>query len=616
MTTDEIVETWQWPGVGPSPVSYGMDTEIFDSEKFPHVQTFVREAIQNSLDARREKAAPVRVKFQFGNGSSAFARSIIGDLQAKKAACGLSWPEGWPSDVSWLLVEDANSSGLTGDLGKRSSDFWNYWLNFGISNKNGSGRGGRGIGRVTFLIASGISTVIGLTRRGEDGVTAACGMSVLKPGEHAGKFRSSYAYLARAERNDIYDLYEDDQFISGLIQTFGTADYRLPEASGLSLIIPYPHESLRPEALIAAAIEHFAPAIITGALVVEVDGAAIDHSTIDAQASRVRQSFPAGPFSDDPARVLNLIRASLGTPDRTLRIDNISGRLSDCLEGAELEQIRSTFESTGKQIFLAEVPVVRRGRRSLSPVKVAISRAPKNAKPADLFFREGMCLPEVTARYPADIEVVIQCNEGELVTYLNFCEGKAHLGLIENKEVAAKLVEHGFHGYLLRRFMRRMPEELRALVLPDATKPDATIFSGFFSVPKSGKREPENGRKKPDPSITPPAPPAPPPPAKPRVFLIDELPDGFRVRSNPQYTQWPMNVSVEVAYADGSRRPAWSRHDFQLPSMTCVHSGSIRPEFARNKLVCRDCGPDFSIEFTGFDGRRELVTNVRPFRNA
>jgi hypothetical protein len=43
---------WIWPSVGSAAVSYGLDSEIFDTEKFPHIETFVRETIQNSLDAR------------------------------------------------------------------------------------------------------------------------------------------------------------------------------------------------------------------------------------------------------------------------------------------------------------------------------------------------------------------------------------------------------------------------------------------------------------------------------------------------------------------------------------------------------------------------------------
>lgn len=617
MSALDIADTWQWPGVGPSPVNYGLDTEIFDSEKFPHVQTFVREAIQNILDAWLNRNMPVRASFRFGSSKASSARNVIADLETKKEACGLGWPDEWKSgEVSWLIVEDSNASGLDGDLTKRSSDFWNYWLNFGISNKNGAGRGGRGIGRVTFLIASGISTVIGLTRRNADGKIAACGMSVLKPGEHDGVFRSSYAYLARKESGDIYELYDDQQFIDGLIETFGTADYRQAGSSGLSLIVPYPHESLTPDAIIAAAIEHFAPAIIGKSLVVEVADQTVSHATIDEQAERVQSSFAPGPLADDPVRVLDLIRSATGKPDREIRIEKPTGKLADNLDEAEREKARTEFEQNGRLALLLEVPVVRHGKKHWSGVNVAIARAPKGAKPADFFFREGMCLPEVIAKYPADVEVVVLSNSGELVTYLNFCEGKAHLGLIGNKEVAEKLKENGFEGHAVRLFMRRLMEDARALVLPDASKPDATIFSGFFSIPKSGKKEHDRGHEPSGKDVVPPAPPPNPPQPKPRIFLIDELADGFRIRANPQHEEWPMNVSAEVAYADGTGRPAWSKHDFQLTALPIQHEGSTKPEFGKNKFVCRDCGPDFSIEITGFDGRRELMTNVRPFRNA
>ena len=89
----------------------------------------------------------------------------------------------------WLLVEDFNSRGLSGNLGSRTSDFWNfnYWLNFGLSNKDGSGRGGRGIGRVTFLIASRLQSVIRYTRRADDGVSAICGTALGCPATAGGR---------------------------------------------------------------------------------------------------------------------------------------------------------------------------------------------------------------------------------------------------------------------------------------------------------------------------------------------------------------------------------------------------------------------------------------------
>ena len=119
------------------------------------LETFVREAIQNSLDARLDPNKPVYVNFTFHSDSIGPRRPYLEQVIAHRKKAGLEMPHEWSDDhVRWLVVEDFNSKGLCGSLASRTSDFWNYWLNFGLSNKDGSGRGGRGIGRVTFLIAS------------------------------------------------------------------------------------------------------------------------------------------------------------------------------------------------------------------------------------------------------------------------------------------------------------------------------------------------------------------------------------------------------------------------------------------------------------------------------
>lgn len=610
--------SWQWPDTGPTPVNYGLDTEIFDSEKFPHVQTFVREAIQNSLDARSDRSKPVQVRFAFHSGPVGPRGKFLSDLTGKKAASGLAWPDDWDDDkISWLVVEDSNSTGLNGALSQRTSDFWNYWLNFGISNKDGAGRGGRGIGRVTFLIASGISTVIGVTRRASDGSVVACGMSLLKPVTVGEDFKSSYAYLAKSPDKSVYELYDDLNFVSDLTSAFSITDYAASAATGLSLIIPYPHPKLRPDAVIASAIEHFAPAILSGALVVETDDKTVDALTIDDEAARVAEEFPTGPLQEDPVRFLNLVRMSHGAPTFSVTLPKANTSLMDAVSSAELEEIQSRFAADGRLTIAIDIPLMRHGKVSPSRLCAALSRAPAGQRPIDLFFREGMCLPEVTARSPADVDLVLMSNDGELATYLNFCEGKAHLGLIENKDVWAKLRDNGFaDGYIPKRFVRGLPNELRRIVLPDASKPDASIFSGFFSVPKQdpGKNKHSNGsgeRDKPSPV----PPPGPIPPAQPQVFTIQEVGDGFRLRASEHYTGWPMSLRLEVAYADGSRRPKWSKYDFEFRQLRVQHIGS-EPEFKKNVVICRDCGPDFEIEIRGFDSRRELITNVRPFRHA
>jgi len=611
---------WQWPSAGPTAVNYGLDTEIFDSEKFPHVQTFVREAIQNSLDARLDKAAPVRVRFGFYEGSIGSRADLLGDLIRHKQQCGMAWPPEWMDDrVTWLVVEDSNTSGLAGDLRSRASDFWNYWLNFGISNKSGAGRGGRGIGRITFLIASGISTVIGVTRRANDGTVAACGMSLLKPHLMGNDFKSSYAYLAKAPSDSIYELYDGPEFIQELVEAFKIADYTTSGSSGLSLIIPFPHQTLTGDAIVAAVIEHFAPAIISGALVIETNGLVVDRDTIDRQAERVAAQFSPGPMREDPSRQLKLIRHTTEKPAFIITITRPTARLEEAIDSAEREKLRDAFLSEEQVSIGIDIPLTRHGAQSVSRLCAAISQTPKGRKSTDMFFREGMCLPEVQARHAAEVDLIVQSNEGELVSYLNFCEGKAHLGLIENKEVRQKLVENGFlEGYTVKRLVRRLMDELRSLVLPDTNKPDATVFSGYFSIPR---RTPDTSAKLGGPGVkNPNVPTAPVPPSLPKaptIFLVDELPDGFRIRANPEQKKWPANLRAEIVYSDGSRSPKWSEYDFELASMQVERQG-VAGELSikNNVLTVRDCGADFSIELRGFDVRRELITNVKGFRNA
>jgi hypothetical protein len=601
-------------------VNYGLDTETFDSERFPHAQTFVREAIQNSLDARQDSQKPVLVRFALSSGTVDGRKQFLTDLRDKKAASGLDWPGSWDSgEITWLVVEDKNSTGLRGSLEERTGDFWNYWLNFGISNKTGSGRGGRGVGRVTFLIASGISTVIGVTRRLDDGKVAACGMSLLRPGVVNGKFMSSYAYLAKEATENIYNLYDDGSFFTDLATAFDTSDYVKENSTGLSLIIPYPNEKLTRESIIAAAIEHFAPAILCETLVVEFNDHQVNAATIDNDAKQVALNFPPGPLRDDPVRFLNLIRQSMQEPTYTIPVDKPSQGISKAVDQTLLEKIRKDFDDSERLTIAIKIPVERNGETTESYLHAALSRAPKGKGPVDLFFREGMCLPEVSARNTADVDLVLISNHGELATYLNFCEGKAHLGLIENKEVTAKLTEKGFSGgYSIKRMVRHLPDDLRRLVLPDADKPDASIFSGFFSIPKQDKeKKKENGSgKKHDPEPPPPPPPTPPPPPRPQVFKLDDLTDGFRVRLNPNYVGGPVDLYLEVAYSDGTRRPRWSKYDFDLKKLSVTQAGGDKPECKNNVIRCRNCKSDFFLEVRGFDTRRELVTFVEASRNA
>ncbi|MBL3560241.1 hypothetical protein [Rhodovulum sulfidophilum] len=604
--------TWIWPRVGPTPINQGLDSEMFDRTDYPYIETFVREAIQNSLDARLDDTRPVMVNFTFHEGSASGRRAFLEPVLAFRDKAGLDLPEEWFDDrVSWLVVEDFNSKGLSGDLTKRTSDFWNYWLNFGLSNKDGKGRGGRGIGRVTFLIASRLQSVIGYTRRHADGQHAVCGMAVLRAGQDGDDFLSTHAYLAAAENGSIYDLHAGDAFRTKTRDAFGFTGYDGEYASGLGLAIPYPYPDLVPDGILAAAIENFAPAIMNGTLILNVDGRRLDAGSIAEIATDVSEHLNDAAIGEDAGRWLRLIRLGLSetSPHTVLLKDTLKSDLAALHKSAQIGKFQKKLTEDEEPVVLDLVfPLVRNGRSSGVTLRAVIGPTPHGFRPLDRLFREGMSLPDVRSKNPGQLDLILLVSPGELATYLNFCEGKAHLDLLESTDVKQKLAGQGFDGVRVKRFVKTMPTELRLLFSPEITEPDAHVFDTFFSIPSDKPGRKKKPKDNPDP-------PEPPPPPKPPVFKVDALTDGLCIRANPDFEDWPVNLTVTLAYADGTRRPSWSEYDFRLDDLKLEYE-DCDIETTKNRVKALNCGPDCRIEITGFDTNRELDTSIRPWRHA
>lgn len=602
--------SWIWPSVGATPIHQGLDSEMFDRTDYPYSETFVREAIQNSLDARLDTDNPVQVNFTFHSDGIGPRRAFLEQVMAFRKKAGLEIPHEWlDGHVRWLVVEDFNSKGLGGSLTSRTSDFWNYWLNFGLSNKDGSGRGGRGIGRVTFLIASRLQCVVGFTRRASDGSSAICGMAVLRAQEDGHDLKSTHAYLAESENGNTFHLHRTPEFQNSMRAAFAFTGYDGEFTSGLGLAILYPHAELNAEVILAAAIENFAPAIINGSLVLNVDGRRLDASTIGEIALDVAKHLNDEAVRADVTRYLDLVRrAQSEKADEIIRLPHAVKNDFEVLRKTNAIKGLQKKIADGQDIVFEVVFPLQRYETSHEVSLRAVIGPASSGRPVDRLFREGMSLPDVRAKSPGELDLLMLVGNGMLATYLNFCEGKAHLDLLESKDVRQKLADHGFDGPRVKRLIKALPVELRLLLTPDVTVPDSHVFDSFFSIPSDmpGKKKKPN---KPD------GPPDPPPPPKPPVFKVETLKDGLRVRANPDFTDWPVNVTIGLAYADGTRRPSWSPFDFKLEELDIEHSNcDLNTE--KNKVKALNCGPTTEIEITGFDTNRELDTSIRPWKYA
>jgi hypothetical protein len=603
---------WIWPHQGATPISEGLDSEMFDRDDYPYSETFVREAIQNTLDARLDISKPVVISFRFHRAALGERYKFLkGAIEHRKSA-KLPVPAEWTADtISWLTVEDFNAKGLQGDLRDRMGDFWNYWLNFNVSNKDGSGRGGRGIGRVTFLIASRVQAVIGFSRRTHDQQTVACGMCVLKATNESQGLRSTHAYLAKEETRSIYQLYDSPQFHSELARAFELNGYR--DGTGLALIIPYPHEELAHAGILASAIEHFAPAILGGSLIVRVDDQELGATTIDQIAEEVAHRINSKPIREDVERYLGLIRAGLESQLAELDVSTLQDGLSSLRNTPIAKRLQTASEKNQIVSMRISLPLIRNGRTSKVSLKAVASKTPTGRIPIDRFFREGMSLPDLKARNPGEFDLVITVDEIDLARYLNLCEGKAHLDITQSKEIKTKLEDKGFvPPYPVKNFVKGLPVAIRTFLMPDITAPDSTVFDSFFSLPNDAEGNEKSSSEEPG---EPPPPPPPPPPPKIGPFTVEALRDGFKLRTDPRFSEWPVNVSVRIAYADGTRKPAWSEFDFR-PSDLKAEASDCEMQFVKNRLEARNCGPACQIEVRGFDTNLELDTQIRFWKYA
>lgn len=605
--------SWIWPTVGGTPINQGLDSEMFDRVDYPYSETFVREAIQNSLDARLDPEQPVVIRFAFHEAKLGKQAKFLRQAMEYRETANLPIPPDWSKDkIKWITVEDSNTKGLLGSLEDRKGDFWGYWLNFGLSNKTGTGRGGRGIGRVTFLIASRMHTVLGLTRRSTDKVVAGCGMCVLKADQYGADFKSTHAYLAAVERDSIYELHSAEEFHSQMEEAFELSSYTQdPERTGLSLIIPYPHDELDEDRILAAAIDHFAPAILNGSLVVEAGVDRLDREWIRKVAPGVAQRITAKAVCGGVDRYLNMIADGLAGTSVNVDLPSAKAKLSDHRESAAALKLRSDLADDKQVRFRLGFPMTKNGVTVKVGLTVVAAPTPHGKIPLDRLFREGMALPEVRTRWPGDLDLIVLVEDEPLAQYLNFCEGKAHLDLLASKEVSEKLEKAGFDGLTVRRLVKNLPDTLREFLAEESAEPDTSVWESYFSIPdpdSNKKKTPKTQKEDPNPPPLPP--PPPPPPANVSAVIVDTLADGFRLRPNQEYKKFPALVDIVMAYADGSAKPSWSEFDFR-PKDLKLKAENCVAEFSDNRLRIRDWSDNSVVEVTGFDARRELDTRIR-----
>ena len=656
---------WRFARMAPAEINQNPVQGEFFTAASDLPERFVREAIQNSLDAKAG-TAPVRVRFAFSDAplpatdarrylegidehlgatverpDAVVEGRMIGmdELAAARNARALL-----NGDMHYLAVEDFGTTGLTGGIHanealEEGNDFWGFFRSVGISPKGDDKGGSWGLGKWVFPDASKLNIFIGLTRRAGDGDTLLMGQAVLKTHSVEGiKYPSYGAYAAHddAEDHEWLPLPErDGDFVERAQRDF---DLQRGADSGLSVIIPHPKDELTADAVARAVLTQYFLPIVRGALIVEIaaEGAVqrIAAETIEDELEVV-DAVRSDEQKRDDESAESLRKAVLLAKWAIVRHDDDLIRLTattksgDLLKEQDIEALRERFAAGEPLAFELSTNADHRERgRTDAAFRVFVERDDDLDEGHDYFVRGHLRIPAMDhiGHLRARALIVVE-QDSELGHLLRDAEGPAHVSWDPH---AQRLRDRWRGGYgrvqqvrraaplLLQPLIELPKQQLRSLLadlfpaqLPKETAPAST----GEDVPGAGSADSE----------------APTPPRSRDPIIISNIQGGFSVRSNSTLENRPRLAGsiwrLEFAYdvARGGQNTPFTRFrqavkegspDFSLRTgeLRVVYEGCTPTNRSENEIDVAIDADKFQISIAGFDGR-DVVTRFNRVSN-
>ncbi|WP_257164778.1 hypothetical protein [Bradyrhizobium sp. SRS-191] len=578
----------------------------FNNDEVVLAEALVRETIQNSTDAGVHGSGPVRVRFALVEPSSAESRQYFSSLLAGLAphldACRMPLPNG---SQRFLVIEDFATTGLLGSIEhKDDGQFCGFWRRFGRSNKRGADGGRWGLGKLVFSSSSSIRTLVGLTRRAASPDACLMGQAILKNHRLGDVEMDSVGFWCLPSGKK--GLPSTDRNVCDGFSRI--AQLERTEQTGLSLVIPYVLPDIEAKHLIQATLKNYYFPILTGRLIVDVNGSLISAETFD-QVSAELGSDAIAPSLLSFVRQLQALRSvppTVTLPEGWQNApitgeqlgEELTTKLREGFKSGEMLSIRAPLtvspKAKGSDRRATHVDLFLRssspGERSQTLVVRGSITVPTEGKKAHL--------PDCHAALVADHEVVSQ--------FLGDAENPAHT---QWNERAEKLRANWTSPHLVLRRIRNVLHELHAIVADRIEREDPTALLDFFSIPQQRPKDkaPKGASERP-PNL---------PPPRPNPFRIQRKAGGFTLTPDtkaPPET-FPFKIKLRCAYdvLNGNPFRRFSDDDFT---------------FFKNELKIEkqnaDCWPtdpneleivarsaDFKIEVVGFDVNRDLVVEAQ-----
>ena len=609
-----------------------IEAEFFSTEAVGSLaDAFVREAIQNSLDARVPGTA-LRIRILFppplamldGGRKVHYMTGLVDHLNVSRTA--LTKLPSADEPLEFMVVEDFGTRGLQGnpwqsedeeiDSSGPRNDFYYFWRNIGRSRKQASELGRWGLGKTVFPAASRINSFFALTVRADDRRRLLMGQSVLKIHKSGGKRFYPYGYFGQFEE-EFAEPVDDRALLDQFCDDFHLARGDQP---GLSVVVPYPDPELTQEAIIPSIVRHYFLPIIGGDLVVEVIH---DGKTSSLNAVTLPKLLAQAPWEDARRlqRLAELAKWGLGVSrgeyaELVPPPESSAPRWTEsCMSADVVSRLREQLNSGQKIAVTVPVWVKPTSNNAiLSRFDVYLERDETLESADEHFVRDGITIAGVRASLQKGIRAFVTVHDQALSRMLGDSENPAHT---EWQERSPKFKDRYRHGPYTLRYVKNAPREIvRVLTRPSEGR-DHKLLQHLFSldVPtEEAVKDPKKGHEdKPGEEATA-GPEGLQTVGKDRFFQLQKLRGGFRLSGTGNGRSMPRYAAVWVAYETRRGNPfsQYEPPDFEVDKPP-IDLHAEQAEVTRqqgNLLVLRIQRPDFQVTVKGFDAHRDIRVKV------
>jgi len=612
--------------------------EFFTTESVGEpAEALVRESIQNSLDARSSKEAPVRVRIAFSGGKNAirpedcreFFENLSEHIQAKDN--GLFAPPDLNEPIAFIVVEDFGTKGLQGKPeesgqttgAEKDNSFFYFWRNVGRSGKGDTDRGRWGLGKAVFPASSQINTFFGLTVQGDSGHSLLMGQAVLKihrdRGGHPFHPYGDFGLFERKEGSQYFALpVKRHQLLEKFREIF---NLQRNNESGLSVVIPAPIRELQFEGTLSAVLGQYFYPVLSRDLVVQIEDPDEAIEVNSATIEEVVDRLPVG-LRRLPMKLLQLAKWSLGLGnedhfDITLANPNAapSWAATTPLPEEALAGLRKRYSDGERLAFRVWVKVEqkkKKGGAGLSWFDVYLERAPDITKSEGYFIRDGITVTGIRPGMEGGVRGLVVITDAKLATMLGDAENPAHT---EWQRHSPKFKGKYEHGSSTLSFVKNSLRELALRLSRASQSLDRDLLKDVFYLERPRNilgHEPNILKNDPGQDKTPEKPILP---AEGQALLrVTQSKGGVKVALAKGVDGFPAVVQILFAYGVRRGNPfkRYHRLDFDVsvePILIDAKCADVRV-LASNQIEFKPASQDFELSVSGFDPSRDLVVRT------